>query len=184
MQHRPKSGGTVRNRPNRRQFSASNTFASFSGYLSGAYAFRKELRLYKDELPKFFFVSLIGDGIGAWPLLQTPGSLFREAIPWLLLLATFLFALGKKPNKLSKTLASQHQHDEWLKTTNLIVCIVDCHHVVYSRWSHSMERRIHRASRDAIRWTYRNPCFSPYPSTLCPRTRDFRRHRYYCVFFQ
>jgi len=39
---------------------ATNTFASCSGYISGAYAFRKELQAHKRELPKYILISLIG----------------------------------------------------------------------------------------------------------------------------
>jgi len=89
---------------------ATNTFASCSGYLSGAYAFRKELGLHKGELPKFVLVGLFGGIVGAWLLLQTPEALFREAIPWLLLLAAFLFVFGEKLNNLSRRLATRHRH--------------------------------------------------------------------------
>ena len=88
---------------------ASNTFASCAGYLSGAYAFRRELHAHKAELPQLIFVSLIGGIVGAWLLLQTPESLFREAIPWLLLFATILFVFGKKLSDALKWIASYHQ---------------------------------------------------------------------------
>ena len=42
---------------------ATNTFASCSGYLSGAYAFRHDLRAHRHELPRFLILSLLG-GIG------------------------------------------------------------------------------------------------------------------------
>jgi hypothetical protein len=89
---------------------AANTFASCSGYISGAYAFRKELQAHKYELPKFIPISLIGGMAGAWLLLQTPESLFREAIPWLLLFSTIFFIFGGKPNNALKRVASRHKH--------------------------------------------------------------------------
>ena len=89
---------------------ATNTFASCSGYLSGAFAFRHELRVHNHELPRFLVLSLLGGIGGAWLLLQTPESLFREAIPWLLLFATLLFIFGARINGLSQRLASSHPH--------------------------------------------------------------------------
>lgn len=89
---------------------ATNTFASCSGYLSGAYAFRRDLAAHKAELPGFVAVSLLGGIGGAWLLLQTPESLFRQAIPWLLLFATLLFIFGGHLNKLLKQLGSMHRH--------------------------------------------------------------------------
>ncbi len=89
---------------------ASNTFASCAGYLSGAYAFRKDLFAHKRELPLLIFVSLIGGAVGSWLLLQASESIFREIIPWLLLFATLLFIFGGKLNSTLKKIASYHQH--------------------------------------------------------------------------
>lgn len=89
---------------------ATNTFACCSGYISGAYAFRKELRAHIKELPKYILVSLLGGIAGAWLLLHTPESLFREAIPWLLLFATILFIFGSQLHDKFRRLASLHRH--------------------------------------------------------------------------
>jgi len=89
---------------------ATNTFASCSGYLSGAYAFRSDLQAHREELPRFVIISLLGGITGAWLLLQTPESLFREAIPWLLLFATVLFIFGARLNAMLKQLGSMHRH--------------------------------------------------------------------------
>ena len=89
---------------------ATNTFSSCSGYLSGAWAFRSELAAHRKELLKYTLASLVGGAAGAWLLMRTPESLFREAIPWLLLFATLLFALGGRLNLALKGFASRHQH--------------------------------------------------------------------------
>ncbi|MEH6575903.1 MAG: sulfite exporter TauE/SafE family protein [Amphritea sp.] len=89
---------------------ATNTFASCSGYMSGTYAFRKDLRAHRDELPRFIIISLVGGIFGAWLLLQTPEALFREAIPWLLLFATVLFIFGGQLNSALRQLSSRHRH--------------------------------------------------------------------------
>ena len=89
---------------------ATNTFASCAGYMSGTYAFRKDLYAHKHELPRIILISLIGGVLGSWLLLQTPEALFREAIPWLLLFATLLFSFGGQLNGLLKRLASRHRH--------------------------------------------------------------------------
>ena len=89
---------------------ATNTFASCSGYMSGTWAFRKDLRAVKDQLPKYVLISLIGGIAGAWLLLQTPEIAFRIAIPWLLLFATVLFIYGGQLNTALKKLGSRHRH--------------------------------------------------------------------------
>jgi uncharacterized membrane protein YfcA len=89
---------------------ATNTFASCAGYLSGTYAFRKDLYAHKRELPLIILISLMGGITGAWLLLQTPESVFRGIIPWLLLFATLLFIFGGKLNSTLKQFASYHKH--------------------------------------------------------------------------
>jgi uncharacterized membrane protein YfcA len=73
---------------------ATNTFASSAGYLSGAAGFRRELWAHRHQLPRVAVSALIGGGLGAWLLLQTPENTFSRAIPWLLLLATVLLVWG------------------------------------------------------------------------------------------
>ncbi len=89
---------------------ATNTFASCSGYLSGAYAFRHDLAVHRAQLPRFVLVGLVGGIAGAWLLLQTPEALFRDAIPWLMLLATVLFITGGRMNRALKHYAAGHRH--------------------------------------------------------------------------
>ncbi|GAA5136315.1 sulfite exporter TauE/SafE family protein [Thalassotalea piscium] len=89
---------------------ATNTFSSCAGYISGAYAFRKELADHKNKLALILVISLIGGITGAWLLLQTPEEVFREAIPWLLLFATLLFIFGGRINNQLKRLAVNNKH--------------------------------------------------------------------------
>ena len=105
---------------------ATNTFASCSGYISGAYAFRKELQAHKRELPKYILISLIGGIAGAWLLLQTPESLFREAIPWLLLFATLLFVFGSRLNEILRQFASRYRHVSSIGSLLLLLLVGVC----------------------------------------------------------
>lgn len=107
---------------------ATNTFASCSGYMSGAYALRKELHAHKNEFPKFILISIIGGITGAWLLLVMPEALFREAIPWLLLFATLIFIFGSRLHKTLRRLANHHQYSSTIGSlllllTLLAVCI-------------------------------------------------------------
>ncbi len=103
---------------------ATNTFASCAGYLSGTYAFRDELYKYKSELPRLIIISLAGGILGAWLLLQTPESLFREAIPWLLLFATVLFIFGGNINIFYKKVAANHHHASFFGHLLLIMVLL------------------------------------------------------------
>lgn len=89
---------------------ATNTFASCSGYMSGTWAFRKDLLEVKSELPRYIIFSLTGGICGAWLLLQTPETAFETAVPWLLLFATLLFIFGGQLNRSLKHLNDKHRH--------------------------------------------------------------------------
>ncbi|WP_316366095.1 sulfite exporter TauE/SafE family protein [Candidatus Thiodiazotropha sp. CDECU1] len=103
---------------------ATNTFASCAGYMSGAYALRKELLAYRAQLPRLIIVSLVGGSTGALLLLLTPESVFRQAIPWLLLFATLLFIFGGRINRALKQYASGHPHASLLGALLLLLLLL------------------------------------------------------------
>ncbi len=103
---------------------ATNTFASCAGYLSGAYAFRDDLYNHKRELPRLVLTSSAGGIAGAWLLLQTPESLFQEAIPWLLLFATVLFIAGGSINSYFRRWASRHRYASLLGSSLLLLVLL------------------------------------------------------------
>jgi uncharacterized membrane protein YfcA len=104
--------------------SATNTFASCAGYMSGTYAFRKDIASHKNELFLIVIISLIGGIAGAWLLLKTPEAVFREAIPWLLLFATVLFIFGGKINTRLKQMASNHRHASSIGGVLLLILLL------------------------------------------------------------
>ncbi len=74
---------------------ATGTVALLPGYASGAYGFRHDIQPV-DGVSTLVLsaVSLVGGVIGAALLLVTPDTIFSSIVPWLLLLATALFAFG------------------------------------------------------------------------------------------
>lgn len=103
---------------------ATNTFASCAGYMSGTYAFRKELSQHKGGLLRIVIISLLGGASGAWLLLQTPEAVFRDAIPWLLIFATVLFIFGGQINTLLKNITKKHQHASAIGAVLLTVLLL------------------------------------------------------------
>jgi uncharacterized protein len=83
---------------------ATSTAALWPGSLASLWAYRKELATQQRG---FLFVlggtSLIGGILGALLLLNTPASTFVHLIPYLLLLATLLFAFSGQITKLLHT---------------------------------------------------------------------------------
>ena len=87
---------------------ATGTVALLPGYASGVYGYRQDLTPVGNlSLPLLSVVSLAGGLAGAGLLLVTPDSVFRGIVPWLLLLATGLFAVG---NMLAQRLRSLGLH--------------------------------------------------------------------------
>jgi uncharacterized membrane protein YfcA len=75
---------------------ASSTVGLIPGVFASAWAYRHHFKPLKEVSFKTLFVVSIAGGItGAQLLLHTSQGLFDVIIPWLLLLATFVFSFGK-----------------------------------------------------------------------------------------
>jgi uncharacterized membrane protein YfcA len=76
---------------------ASSTVALFPGSFASAWAYRSDFRDFKGvSFRAMLGVSLVGGVIGALLLLLTPQRTFDGVIPWLLLVATLVFAFAPK----------------------------------------------------------------------------------------
>jgi len=75
---------------------ATNTVALWPGTMASVGAYRRELegREKWKLLAPLFIVSILGSIVGAKLLLSTPQTTFMRLVPWLLLSATLLFAVG------------------------------------------------------------------------------------------
>ena len=73
---------------------ATSTVALWSSSIASAAAYRRDLENLRKNLPMLGAASLVGGGIGAWLLLQTHDVTFARIVPWLLLVATALFAIS------------------------------------------------------------------------------------------
>lgn len=74
---------------------ATSALAVSPGYLGSTLGFRDELKaLPASRLKHEMAIAALGGVIGALLLLVTPAKLFSGLVPWLLLFATALFALG------------------------------------------------------------------------------------------
>ena len=71
---------------------ASNAVALWPASLSSAYAYRRELARFNKGLPALTVVALVGGVAGGLLLLSTRNDTFAMLIPWLLLIATVMFA--------------------------------------------------------------------------------------------
>ena len=76
---------------------ATSTVALFPGVLASAWAYRNDFKAF-DRIPlkPALVVSIAGGIIGALLLLFTSQKMFDVIVPWLLLTATVVFALGPR----------------------------------------------------------------------------------------
>lgn len=78
---------------------ATATVSALPGYVGGAYAFRRDIEAEGSlGIVAIIVAALVGGLVGALLLLVTPAELFRGVVPWLLLVATILFAAGPRLN--------------------------------------------------------------------------------------
>ncbi len=73
---------------------ATNTAALLPGTIASIPPYRKDLAHERRELILFSVISALGGMLGAIILAKTPSALFEKMIPFLLLLATLIFAAG------------------------------------------------------------------------------------------
>jgi uncharacterized membrane protein YfcA len=77
---------------------ASNTYAAFPGYLSGAAGFLPTILKHRDKLLVYSLCALGFGWLGAELLLRVSNASFTLAVPWLMLFAVLLFAFGGRIN--------------------------------------------------------------------------------------
>ncbi len=76
---------------------ASSTIALFPGTVASTFAYRADIEAPAGLSPPLMLaISLVGGLVGALLLLFTPSSAFDVIVPWMLLLASLVFAFGKK----------------------------------------------------------------------------------------
>ena len=77
------------------QANATNTVALWIGTTASGGAYRGRLRISRRVMLPLVAASIAGGLIGAFLLIKTPANTFLRVLPWLMLLATLLFAFGR-----------------------------------------------------------------------------------------
>ena len=105
---------------------ATNTFSSFAGYVSGAYAFRQEMVEHKKTVILMVIASLIGGAVGAYLLLHIQEREFNTVIPWLMLFATLMFIYGGQIGVYLKGLSTRNSKAQtaWLMFLGVLFLLI------------------------------------------------------------
>ena len=103
---------------------ATSTVALWPGSLSGAWAFRREMREGDSRVFALIVPSLFGGLTGAFLLHHTPPDVFERLIPALILFATALF-MAQEPLQRRFNLTAMHNaRSHWLSWTMLFQLLV------------------------------------------------------------
>jgi uncharacterized membrane protein YfcA len=102
---------------------ATGTAALLPGYLAGAWAMRRELSgPMSPSLLRLAVLSVLGGAAGAALLLSTSNQAFARIVPWLLLAATLLFAIG--PGLVRRRSADGRPRGPWLADLGIVAVAV------------------------------------------------------------
>ena len=100
---------------------ATNNAAMWVGQIGSAQGYREEVRAHRAIFVWAIAVSIVGALIGAILLLMTPAKLFERLIPWLLLVATLIFA--SSPLLTRKNALQTPRHAPWQIAVQFFVAI-------------------------------------------------------------
>ncbi|SNZ06521.1 sulfite exporter TauE/SafE family protein [Cohaesibacter gelatinilyticus] len=106
---------------------ATSAVAVFPGYLSSTLGFKEELLSYdRRALSLLTVLSILGGVLGALLLMVTSSSVFNFIVPWLLLVATLLFAFDKSLRRWSRSESTESASEGQIesigkKTATLVV---------------------------------------------------------------
>lgn len=92
---------------------ATNTVALLPGQFTSAAAYRGELKRHHSLLFRLVTAAFIGGLVGARLLMATRQEQFLRLVPWLLLTATVLFALGPPLQK--RFIQAEHSHPSGIR---------------------------------------------------------------------
>jgi uncharacterized protein len=93
---------------------ASNTVALWPGQVASIGAYRSQLRhLSWTAVMPLLITGVVGGVLGGWTLLKTPQTTFMRLVPWLILIATIIFALSGRVTRWVRQRTSSHEHHEF-----------------------------------------------------------------------
>jgi uncharacterized protein len=88
---------------------ATSTVALFPGQVTSALAYRNDIGgITEFRVSVFIALSIVGGLLGALLLLLTPNAIFAGLVPWLLLFATSVFAIGNFMPGATRRLSLSH----------------------------------------------------------------------------
>jgi len=102
---------------------ATNTFAAWPGYVSGAVGYWSHIRDNRRLLLPYSIAALIGGYLGAELLLRVSDAQFSVVVPWLMGVAVFLFAFGGRISQRMARMTKGRKRTALLVSGGLLVLL-------------------------------------------------------------
>jgi uncharacterized protein len=93
---------------------ATNTVAVWPGSVASMWGYRRELKNTERRMYALILPSLVGGIVGALLLRMTPGRLFDQLVPGLILFATVLFMMQEPIQRIFNRATPEHRGARWL----------------------------------------------------------------------
>ncbi len=111
---------------------ATNTVALWPGQPASLWAYRGELRqLPRSAVVPLTITGVIGGLLGAYVLLKTPQATFMRLVPWLLLLATIIFAMSGRITSWVRRRMAHAGHSEFATGRGIFLQIFIAFYIGY-----------------------------------------------------
>ncbi len=93
---------------------ATNTVALWPGQVASIGAYRSQFRnLSWSTMAPLLVTGVLGGMVGGWTLLKTPQSTFLRLVPWLILIATIIFAMSGRVTRWVRQRTASGEHHEF-----------------------------------------------------------------------
>lgn len=111
---------------------ATNTVALWPGQPASIWAYRGELQhISRRAVIPLTVTGIIGGVGGAYILLKTPQATFMRLVPWLLLIATVIFALSGRVSRWVRQRSAHHEHGEFATGRGVVIQLFIAFYIGY-----------------------------------------------------
>ncbi len=111
---------------------ASNTVALWPGQVASIGAYRTQFRnlRWKTVMP-LLITGVIGGVLGGWTLLITPQTTFMRLVPWLILIATVIFAMSGRVTRWVRQRTRSGEHHEFATGRGVVLQLFIAFYIGY-----------------------------------------------------
>ncbi len=111
---------------------ATNTVSLWPGQVASIAGYRRQLaKLPWRRVTPLLIMGVVGGTLGAWVLLKTPQKTFMNLVPWLLLVATFIFMFSGRITRWIRRRTAEHHTTEFATGRGIFIQIFIAFYIGY-----------------------------------------------------